>query len=308
MPVGDPVHFCGSLASESCSSVRKTLELLGLGARGIRHRARGLELLALVDEQRGVAAVVEDHVRATVRPRQRLLGAPPVLLERLALPGEDRDALRLVRRAVGTDGDRRGGVVLRREDVARGPADLGAERDERLDQHGGLDRHVQRAGDARALERLRRGELLARLHQAGHLVLGELDLLAAEVGEREVGDLEVVCGRGPAVVVMRLSSPVAGLARAASEQLLVLVLLPAQPVAGGDVRRAARARPRASRPTRLLELGLAAHSQREARRRRGRCRARQQLAQGAQALELSRAVDAVAGAERGGSISPMRSM
>ena len=28
-------------------------------------------------------------------------------------------------------------------------------------------------------------------HQAGHLVLGELDLLAAELGEREIGNLEV---------------------------------------------------------------------------------------------------------------------
>ena len=58
------------------------------------------------------------------------------------------------RRAGGGDG--RGGVVLGREDVARGPADLGAERLQRLDQHGGLDGHVQRAGDARALERLAR--------------------------------------------------------------------------------------------------------------------------------------------------------
>ena len=40
---------------------------------------------------RRVAAVVEDHVRSTaVGQAQRLLGAPPVLLERLALPGEDR--------------------------------------------------------------------------------------------------------------------------------------------------------------------------------------------------------------------------
>ena len=38
---------------------------------------------------------------------------------------------------------------------------------------------------------------LAQRHEAGHLVLGELDLLAAEVGEREVGDLEVgELGRG----------------------------------------------------------------------------------------------------------------
>ena len=33
-------------------------------------------------------------------------------------------------------------------------------------------------------------------HQAGHLVLGERDLLAAELGEREVGDLEVGCYGG----------------------------------------------------------------------------------------------------------------
>ena len=52
-------------------------------------------------------------------------------------------------------GDRRGGVVLGREDVAGRPAHLGAEGDQRLDQDGGLDGHVQRAGDAGALERLR---------------------------------------------------------------------------------------------------------------------------------------------------------
>ena len=32
---------------------------------------------------------------------------------------------------------------------------------------------------------------LAHGHQAGHLVLGELDLLAAELGQGEVSDLEV---------------------------------------------------------------------------------------------------------------------
>src|SRR3954447_7147940 len=64
-------------------------ELVVVGRRGVRHRPGRLELDALVDEQRRVATVVEDHVRpVAVRPRQRLLGAPPVLLERLALPGE----------------------------------------------------------------------------------------------------------------------------------------------------------------------------------------------------------------------------
>ena len=76
------------------------------------------------------------------RMRWRVL---PVLVHRLALVGEDR-------RAAGGDGG--GSVVLGREDVAGGPAHVGAERVQRLDEDGGLDRHVQRAGDAGALQRL----------------------------------------------------------------------------------------------------------------------------------------------------------
>ncbi|MPM39598.1 hypothetical protein SDC9_86232 [bioreactor metagenome] len=98
---------------------------------------------AEVDEQGGVAAVVQDHRRQfPVGPDERLGGGPPVLVERLALPGEHRLALRGRRRA-GADRDRRGGVVLGGEDVAGRPADPGTECDEGLDQHRGLDRHVQ---------------------------------------------------------------------------------------------------------------------------------------------------------------------
>jgi hypothetical protein len=60
-------------------------------------------------------------------------------------------------------------VVLGAEDVARGPAHLGAERLQGFDQHGGLDGHVQAAGDARALQRLAGAELLAERHEARHL-------------------------------------------------------------------------------------------------------------------------------------------
>ena len=134
-----------------------------------------------VDEQRRVAAVVDEHVgAAAVGPGQHLLGAPPVLLERLALPG--KDGRRVAR-------NRRRGVILRREDVAAAPAHVGAERGERLDQHGRLDGHVQRAGDARALERLLRAKLSAARHQAGHLSLGQIDLEAAKVGLGDVLDL-----------------------------------------------------------------------------------------------------------------------
>ncbi len=53
---------------------------------------------------------------------------------------------------------------------------------------------MQRARDARALQRLLRAIGLADGHQAGHLGLGELDLLAAEGGERDV--LDDVVGEG----------------------------------------------------------------------------------------------------------------
>jgi len=79
-------------------------------------------------------------------------------------------------------------VVLRGEDVAAGPLDLGAERGERLDEHGRLDGHVEAAGDARAPQHLGGAVLAAHLHQAGHLELGELDLAAAPRGQAHVGD------------------------------------------------------------------------------------------------------------------------
>ena len=116
---------------------------------------------------------------------QRLRRAPPVFVERLALPREHRNAARVLRRAAGlrtADDDRRGRVILRREDVARHPAHVGAELGERLDEHGGLNRHVQRAHDARAGERLA-AVARAQGHQAGHLVLGQADFLAAPLGQ-----------------------------------------------------------------------------------------------------------------------------
>ena len=59
-----------------------------------------------VDEEGGVATIVHEQVRArAIGPRQHLLRAPPVLLQRLALPGEDSCAVA---------GHRRCGVVLHR--------------------------------------------------------------------------------------------------------------------------------------------------------------------------------------------------
>src|SRR5215471_10095334 len=105
-------------------------------------------------------------------------------------PGEHRHATRVLRGPVRAHGDRRGRVILGGEDVAACPPDLRAERGERLDQDRGLHRHVQRTSDAGATQRLRARVLGADRHQPGHLVLGEGDLLAPELREREIGDLE----------------------------------------------------------------------------------------------------------------------
>jgi hypothetical protein len=100
-------------------------------------------------------------------------------------------------------------VVLGREDVARRPAHLGAEGGQRLDQHGGLDGHVQRTGDARALQRLGGGEFFANRHQARHFGFGDADFLAAPVGEAEVGN-HVVLGLGKSIHTVRLLENCAG--------------------------------------------------------------------------------------------------
>ena len=70
--------------------------------------------------------------------------------------------------------DSRSGVILRREDVARRPADVGTQRGQRLDQHRGLNRHVQAAGNLGAFEGLVFAVLLTQGHQTGHLVFGQV--------------------------------------------------------------------------------------------------------------------------------------
>ena len=102
--------------------------LLGVVLGGGGHGAGLLVLDALVDEQRDVAAVVEDHVRAADR-RRRPARAPArctTSTPRASRPSRRRPArpLGVVDGALGADGDRGRGVVLGGEDVAAGPAHL----------------------------------------------------------------------------------------------------------------------------------------------------------------------------------------
>src|SRR5262245_29774851 len=165
---------------------------LGLGIER-RNLRRLLELDALVHQQCRITAIVDEQRRAfAVRPHQRFTRAPPVLRQRLTLPRKDRRAARILRRAsvFRTADDNRGcSVILRREDVARDPANVRAELDERLDQHRGLNRHVQAAHDARTGQRPLALVPIAQGHESGHLLLGEPDFLAAELGELKVLDL-----------------------------------------------------------------------------------------------------------------------
>ena len=181
------------------------LLLLRAGGLGARDRARGLVLGALVDEQRRVATVVEQHVRpglavgpglrARSGPGARTTSTPPASRPSrrrqghpsgppACPPGPTATAAaawswveKMLQLAQRTSAPSATSVsistavctVMWREPVIRAP-------------FRGLDVRELRAG----------------CHQSRHLVLGEPDLLAAELGQGEVGDLEVeaCCRRG----------------------------------------------------------------------------------------------------------------
>jgi len=80
-------------------------------------------------------------------------------------------------------------MILGGKNVAAHPANVGAEIHEGFDQHGGLDRHVEAAHDLYARERLALGVACPQHHQTRHLVLGQADLVAAQLGQIQVGHL-----------------------------------------------------------------------------------------------------------------------
>ena len=165
------------------------VEVVDTGGGLLRDTEAALEHLRvlLVDEGGQVTTVIEDEVELLVilEGRELLLEAPVVLLLGLTLPGENGNT---------SGGNGSSGVVLGGEDVAAGPGNLSTESSEGLDEDGGLDGHVKATSDAGTGERLVGSILGSGLHETGHLVLSELDLLAAEGGKRKVSDLELVGG------------------------------------------------------------------------------------------------------------------
>ena len=145
----------------------------------------------------------------------------------------------------------------------------------------------------------------ARRHQARHLVLGELDLLAAEGGQRQVGDLEIGLLGGGAHVLSRArfvvyvnevswpgrwvrpaqaaASSRSCLSCSKRSQSLGLHMLGA---AGLGLQPALH---------RVAQVSFARHPAREGDVRQRDVEPRQQLLERAQALQLTGAVEPVAG-------------
>ena len=77
-------------------------------------------------------------------------------------------------------------MVLSGENVTGCPADIGTEFLQGLDEHTGLDGHVQGASDADASKRLFRTVLLACGHEAWHFALGDVEFFTAKFGEADI--------------------------------------------------------------------------------------------------------------------------
>ena len=133
-----------------------------------------------MQQQGGITAVVQNHVGITaIRPFKNAVCVVPIFSQVFAF---DRE----YRRATGCN--RRRSVILGRKYIARCPANLGAQRIQRFDQHSRLDGHMQAAGDARAFQRLGLGEFLADRHQAGHFNFSDSDFFAAPRGQVDVSN------------------------------------------------------------------------------------------------------------------------
>ena len=96
-----------------------------------------------MQQQRGIAPVVQNHVGITaVIPLHDSVGVLPVIVYGFTLDGKNGNAF-------GSNGG--SGVILRRENVAACPAHFCAKRNQRFNQNGRLNRHMQRAGNTSSL-------------------------------------------------------------------------------------------------------------------------------------------------------------
>merc|ERR1719172_198032 len=168
--------------------LQDALELGIIGAVGVGQTAilckLFLELLTFMDQECCITSVVHELV-ATILARHchHLLCAPPVLWKRLTLPRKNCGCASLSNRSRS--------MILSAEDVARTPTHCSTQFGQSLDEHSCLDRHVQRAIDIKAFERLARTELLASCHETRHLNLCQIKLLTTELGQAHIFHLGI---------------------------------------------------------------------------------------------------------------------
>ena len=72
------------------------------------------------------------------------------------------------------------------EDVAGAPGDLSSKLNQSLNEDSGLDGHVKTSGDPGALQGLLWSVDSPEMHQPGHLILSDSQLLAAPVSQGDI--------------------------------------------------------------------------------------------------------------------------
>ena len=77
-------------------------------------------------------------------------------------------------------------VHLCGEDVAGAPCDIGSKLEQSFDEDSGLDGHVKTPGDPCTSQRLLGPVDATEVHQTGHFILSEGQLLAAPVSKGDV--------------------------------------------------------------------------------------------------------------------------
>merc|ERR1719262_563452 len=82
-------------------------------------------------------------------------------------------------------------MILGAKDVTGAPTYLGTKSLKGLNKHCCLNGHVQGSRDVQSLEGLRRTKLLPASHQTRHLMLGNVELLAAKLSQPHVFDFGV---------------------------------------------------------------------------------------------------------------------
>ncbi len=135
-----------------------------------------------------VTTIIENHVgvpRLSVG-QNGLLDAPFIFFLGLPFPGEDR---------YSRGGNRGCGMILCREDIAGRPAYFSTQRYQCLDQHAGLNRHVNTAKNFGPCQRLRFAVLLSQRHERRHFAFCDFQFASAPVGEVNIRDL-VICEYG----------------------------------------------------------------------------------------------------------------